>query len=63
MLIHQQMVYAAEFAAISWILARVLASSRCWYACSVSASSIPHDLVVLSEPSKNRLVEALPNAR
>lgn len=62
-LIHQQMVFAAEFAAISWISARVLASSGCRYACSVNASSIPHDLVVLSEPSKNRLVDALPNAR
>jgi len=57
------MVFAAEFAAISWISARVLASSRGRYACSVNASSIPHDLVVLSEPSKNRLVDALPNAR
>jgi hypothetical protein len=56
------MVFAAEFAAISWISARVLASSRCRYACSVNASSIPHDLVVLSEPSKNRLVDTLPNA-
>jgi hypothetical protein len=56
------MVFAAEFAAIGWISARVLASSRCWHARSVNASSIPHDLVVLSEPSKNRLVDALPNA-
>jgi hypothetical protein len=57
------MVLAAEFAAISWISARLLASSRCRYACSVNASSIPHDLVALAEPPKNRLVDALPNAR
>jgi hypothetical protein len=56
------MVFAAEFAAIGGISARVFASSRCWYARSVNASPIPHDLVVLSEPSKNRLVDALPNA-
>jgi hypothetical protein len=56
------MVFAAEFAAIGWVSARVLASSRRWYARGVNASSIPHDLVVLSEPSKNRLVDALPNA-
>lgn len=56
------MVFAAEFTAIGWVSARVLASSRCWYARSVNASSIPHDLVVLSKPSKNRLVDTLPNA-
>ena len=56
------MVFAAEFAAIGWISTRVLASSRCWYARSVNASPIPHDLVMLSEPSRNLLVEALPNA-
>ena len=61
-LIDQQMVFASEFAAIGRVSARVLASRRCRYACSVNASSIPHDLVVLSEPSKNRLVDALPNA-
>jgi error-prone DNA polymerase len=32
------------------------------YASSVNASSIPHDLVVLSEPSQNRLVNTPPNA-
>jgi hypothetical protein len=56
------MVFASEFAAIGWVSARVLASGRCRYTCSVNASPIPHDLVVLSEPSKNRLVDALPNA-
>lgn len=56
------MVFAAEFTAISWVSACVLASSGCWYARSVNASSIPHDLVVLSKPSKNRLVDTLPNA-
>jgi hypothetical protein len=61
-LIDQQMVFASEFAAIGWVSARVLASGRCWYACSVNACPIPHYLVVLSEPSKNRLVDALPNA-
>jgi hypothetical protein len=56
------MVFAAEFTAIRWVSARVLAFSRCWYARSVNASSIPHDLVVLSEQSKNRLVDTLPDA-
>lgn len=56
------MVFASEFAAIGWVSARVLASGRCRYACSVNASPITHDLVVLSEPSKNRLVGTLPNA-
>lgn len=45
------MVFAAEFAAIGGISAGVFASSRCWYARSVNASPILHDLVVLSEPS------------
>jgi hypothetical protein len=49
-------------AAIGQISACVLAPGRCRYACSVNASSIPHNLVVLSEPSKNRFVDTLPNA-
>jgi len=61
-LIDQQMVFASEFAAIGWVSAYVVAPGRCRYACSVNASSIPHDLVVLSEPSKSRLVDTLPNA-
>jgi hypothetical protein len=61
-LIHQHMVFAAEFAAIGRVSARVLASGRCRYACSVNASSIPHDLVVLSAPSQSRLVDTRPNA-
>jgi hypothetical protein len=56
------MMFAAEFAAIGRVSARVLASGRCRYACSVNASSIPHDLVVLAEPSQNRLVDTLPDA-
>jgi hypothetical protein len=55
-------VFASEFAAIGGISACVLAAGRCRYARSVNASSIPHDLVVLSEPSQNRLVDTLPNA-
>jgi hypothetical protein len=61
-LIDQQVVFASKFAAIGWVSACVLAPGRCRYACSVNASSIPHDLVVLSEPSKNRLVDTLPNS-
>ena len=61
-LIDKQMMFASEFAAIGWVSACVLAPGRCRYACSVNASSIPHDLVVLAEPSKNRLVDTLPNA-
>jgi hypothetical protein len=49
------------FAAIGGVSARVLASNRGRYACSVNASSIPHDLVVLAQPSKNRLADTLPN--
>jgi hypothetical protein len=56
------MMFASEFAAIGWVLARVLVSGRCRYACSVNASSIPHNLVMLSKPSQNRLVDSLPNA-
>jgi hypothetical protein len=56
------MMFASEFAAIGWVSARVVASGRCRYAGSVNASSIPHDLVMLSEPSQNRLVDTLPNA-
>jgi hypothetical protein len=55
-------MFASEFAAIGWVSTRVLAPGRCRYACSVNAGSIPHDLVVLSEPSENRLVDTLPNA-
>jgi len=40
----------------------MLAPGGCRYACSVNTSSIPHDLIMLSEPSKNRLVGTLPNA-
>ena len=60
-LIDQQMVFASEFAAIGRVSARVPASSGGRYACSVNARSIPHDLGVLSEPSKYRLVDTLPN--
>ena len=38
------------------------ATRRGGYAGSVNASSIPHDLVVLAQPSKNCFVDALPNA-
>ena len=55
------MMFASEFAAIRWVSACVLATGVCRYACSVNASSIPHDLVVLSEPSQNRLADTLPN--
>jgi pyruvate,water dikinase len=54
--------FAAELATISRISARVLAARMAGYAGSVNASSIPHDLVVLAQPSKNCLVDALPNA-
>jgi hypothetical protein len=60
--IYEQVVFAAELAAISGISARVLATRRGRYAGSVNASSIPHDLVVLAQPLKNCLVDALPNA-
>jgi hypothetical protein len=61
-LIYEQVVFAAELATISRISARVLTTRRGGYTGSVNASSIPHDLVVLAQPSKNCLVDALPNA-
>ena len=50
-LIEKQIVFAAEFAAISGASTSMLVSSRCRYACRVNASPILHDLVVLAEPS------------
>jgi hypothetical protein len=61
-LIHEHMVFAAELATIGWISASMLATRRCWHAGSVNASSIPHDLVVLAQPSEHCLVDSLPNA-
>jgi hypothetical protein len=61
-LIYEQMVFAAELATIGRISARMLATRRRRHAGSVNASSIPHDLVVLAQPSEDRLVDALPNA-
>jgi hypothetical protein len=40
----------------------MLATERCWHASSVNAGSIPHDLVVLAEPTQDRLMDTLPNA-
>lgn len=53
------MVFAATIAAIGSFSARVLASGTCQYACRVSASWIPHNLVMLSERSQYRLVDTL----
>lgn len=39
-LIHQQMVFVSKFAAIGWVLARVLAGGRRRYACSVADTSL-----------------------
>jgi hypothetical protein len=61
-LIYEQMVFAAELATIGRISARMLATRRRRHAGSVNASSIPHDLVVLAQPSKDCLVDSLPNA-
>jgi hypothetical protein len=60
-LIHQQMVFAAEFAAITWVLAGMLATSRCWHACSVDAGSVPYDLIMLAKALQHRLMNTLPN--
>jgi hypothetical protein len=51
-------VLAAELATISRISVRVLATRMGEYADSVNTSSIPHDLVVLAQPSTNGLVDA-----
>jgi hypothetical protein len=56
------MVFAAELATISRVSASMLATERCWHASSVNAGSIPHDLVVLAEPTQDRLMDTLPNA-
>ena len=61
-LIYEQVVFAAELATVSGISARMLATCRGRYAGSVNASSIPHDLIMLSQPSEDCLVDALPNA-
>jgi hypothetical protein len=55
------MMFAAELAAIGRIPASMLTTSRCRYARCINASSIPHDLVVLSEAPQDCLVDALPN--
>jgi hypothetical protein len=55
------MVFAAELAAISWVWASMLATSRCWHAGSVDAGPIPDDLVMLTEPPQDGLVDALPD--
>jgi len=61
-LIYEQMVFAAELATIRWDSAGMLAAGRGRYTGSVNASSIPHDLVVLAQPSEDCFVDALPNA-
>jgi len=61
-LIYEQMVFAAKLATIRWVSARMLAAGRGRYTGSVNASSSPHDLVVLAQPSEDCFVDALPNA-
>lgn len=39
----------------------MLPTSRCRYARGINTSSIPHDLVILSKPAQDSLVDALPN--
>jgi hypothetical protein len=56
------MVFAAEFVPLSWVPTGMLATSRCWHAGSVDASSIPHDLVMLAKTPQHRLMDTLPNA-
>lgn len=60
-LIDMQMVFAAELAAIGRVPASMLTTSRCRYARCMNASSIPHDLVILSKAPQDCLVDALPN--
>jgi hypothetical protein len=60
-LIHQQVVFAAESAAIGRISACVLAISGRRHTSGINASSTPHDLVVLTAPSQNRFVDTLPD--
>lgn len=57
------MVLAAELATISRASASMLANERCGHASSVNADSVPHDLVVLAEPTHDCLMDTLPNAR
>jgi hypothetical protein len=61
-LIHKQMMFAAEFATIGRVSARMLPTRRGGHTGSVNASSIPHNLVVLAQPAEHCLVDALPNA-
>jgi hypothetical protein len=60
-LIYEQVMFAAELAPISGISACMFATCRGGYAGSVNACSIPHDLVMLAQPPKDCLVDALPN--
>jgi len=59
-LIYKQMVFAAELATIGWVSARMLATRRGRHIDNVHASSIPHDLVVLTQQSEDCLVDARP---
>lgn len=60
-LIDEQMVFAAKLAAIGRVPASMLTTSRCRCARCINASSIPHDLVILSKAPRECLVDALPN--
>lgn len=61
-LIDQQVVFAAELATIGRVLTRMLAARGGTHTDSVNASSIPHDLVVLTQPLEDCLADALSNA-
>jgi hypothetical protein len=61
-MLYEQMVFAAELATIRRVLARMLANCRTRHTGGVNASSIPHDMVVLAQPSEDCLVDAQPDA-
>lgn len=60
-LIHELIVFAAELATNGRVSARMLAACRGGrHAGRINASLIAHDLVVLSQPSQDCFVDALP---
>lgn len=60
--IYQDVLYAAELATISWVSTGMLTAEWRGHAGSVDVRSIPYDLVVFAQPTKYRVMGALPNA-
>lgn len=59
--IYQAMLFAAQLTAIGRIPTRMLTTSQHGYARCINASSMPHDLFMLSKSPQDCPVKALPN--